>query len=95
MKEVDGGCPRTRAQKADTACRGGRMVATSGWRPGDRMSEGGRRIVLQGEAPSPANPPPGCRFHTRCPHAEARCREEVPKLRTVGDQHRVACHLVE
>ena len=54
-----------------------------------------RRIVLDGEAPSPVNPPPGCRFHTRCPHAEARCREEVPELRTVGDQHRVACHLVE
>ena len=55
----------------------------------------GRRIVLQGEAPSPANPPPGCRFHTRCPYAEARCHEEVPQLRTVGDKHRVACHLVE
>ena len=55
----------------------------------------GRRIVLQGEAPSPANPPPGCRFHTRCPHAEARCHEEVPELRTVGDKRRVACHLVE
>jgi oligopeptide/dipeptide ABC transporter ATP-binding protein len=47
---------------------------------------------LQGEIPSPANPPPGCRFHTRCPIAVARCRSEVPAWRQVGDSM-VACHL--
>ena len=49
------------------------------------------RIVLQGDVPNPINPPPGCRFHTRCPHARARCFEEVPILRNDGG-HSVACH---
>jgi oligopeptide/dipeptide ABC transporter ATP-binding protein len=52
---------------------------------------------LQGDVPSPSKPPPGCPFHTRCPRAEARCRNEVPVLRAVaGAQqgHRAACHLV-
>jgi oligopeptide transport system ATP-binding protein len=51
-----------------------------------------KRIVLKGELPSPLNPPPGCRFHTRCPAAQARCRVEVPLLRPLADGHRVACH---
>ena len=50
---------------------------------------------LKGEIPSPSNPPPGCHFHTRCPHAYARCREEVPALREIAPGHRTACHLVE
>ncbi|MCC7271510.1 MAG: dipeptide ABC transporter ATP-binding protein [Alphaproteobacteria bacterium] len=50
--------------------------------------------VLSGEIPSPASPPPGCHFHTRCPHAIARCRAETPALRGIADGHRVACHLV-
>jgi oligopeptide transport system ATP-binding protein len=50
---------------------------------------------LKGEIPSPSNPPPGCHFHTRCPHAYARCREEVPALREISPGHRAACHLVE
>ena len=54
----------------------------------------GRRIRLQGEPPSPINPPPGCRFAGRCPFAEPRCRIETPALRTVGNGHKVACHLV-
>ncbi|MDT7835931.1 ABC transporter ATP-binding protein [Aquabacterium sp. OR-4] len=52
-----------------------------------------QRIRLQGDVPSPINPPPGCHFHTRCPHAEARCRSESPTLRDVGEGHWVACHL--
>ncbi|SFS48734.1 ABC transporter ATP-binding protein [Paenibacillus sp. BC26] len=52
------------------------------------------RIVLSGELPNPANPPSGCKFHTRCPFAVARCREEVPLFRNVGNDHSVACHLV-
>jgi oligopeptide/dipeptide ABC transporter ATP-binding protein len=51
-----------------------------------------RRIVLTGEIPSPVHPPPGCRFHTRCPVAVARCSVEVPRLRQVGGSL-VACHL--
>ena len=50
--------------------------------------------VLPGEIPSPANPPKGCRFHTRCPHVFDRCRIEEPVLRTVETGHTVACHLV-
>ena len=52
------------------------------------------RITLQGDVPSPANPPVGCRFHTRCPNATERCKTEVP-LRDVGNGHYVACHLYE
>jgi oligopeptide/dipeptide ABC transporter ATP-binding protein len=57
-----------------------------------------KRIVLGGDVPSPMNPPPGCPFHTRCPEAQPRCREEVPAMRNVGSDaspHRVACHLVD
>jgi oligopeptide/dipeptide ABC transporter ATP-binding protein len=55
------------------------------------------RIVLEGDVPSPANPPSGCTFHTRCPVAVERCRTDVPALKqTVADTaHRVACHLAE
>ena len=56
--------------------------------------EAGERIVLSGEMPSPAEPPSGCRFHTRCPYVEARCRREEPALRTIDAGRRVACHLV-
>ena len=48
---------------------------------------------IAGEIPSPLAPPPGCRFHTRCPMAEPRCRTEAPALRDLGGGHRVACHL--
>lgn len=54
------------------------------------------RIMLEGDVPSPIDPPPGCVFHTRCPHAEDRCRIEKPVLRDViaadGGAHQVACH---
>jgi oligopeptide/dipeptide ABC transporter ATP-binding protein len=52
-----------------------------------------RKQLLQGDVPSPVNPPPGCRFHTRCPYAEARCKIESPPLREVAPGHQVACHL--
>ncbi|WP_127484666.1 ABC transporter ATP-binding protein [Paenibacillus ehimensis] len=51
------------------------------------------RIVLQGDVPSPANPPAGCAFHPRCRHAVTACREEQPTLKQVAPQHEVACHL--
>jgi peptide/nickel transport system ATP-binding protein len=52
-----------------------------------------RKRVLQGDVPSPANPPAGCHFHTRCPYAVERCRLEVPALREVRPGQLVACHL--
>jgi len=52
------------------------------------------RIVLQGDIPSPANPPFGCKFHTRCPMAEEVCKVQVPEYREVASHHFVACHLV-
>ena len=52
-----------------------------------------KRIILKGDVPSPINPPPGCHFHTRCPYAHARCRNEVPQLRAVTPGHVAACHL--
>jgi len=51
-----------------------------------------QRIVLVGDVPSPIDPPSGCPFHPRCPHAQDRCKVEVPKLRPVGDGHTVSCH---
>ncbi|HEY2492144.1 MAG TPA: ABC transporter ATP-binding protein, partial [Paenibacillus sp.] len=52
------------------------------------------RIVLKGDIPSPANPPSGCKFHTRCPYAVDICKHQIPEFREVGSQHHVACHLV-
>jgi peptide/nickel transport system ATP-binding protein len=53
-------------------------------------------ILLEGDVPSPANPPPACRFHTRCPYVQpTRCRDEVPRLRRLASGHEVACHWAE
>jgi len=54
-----------------------------------------KQIILKGDIPSNVNPPSGCKFHTRCPYAEALCKECVPKLREIGDKHFVACHLAK
>jgi oligopeptide transport system ATP-binding protein len=52
-----------------------------------------KRIILQGDVPSPINPPSGCHFHTRCPYKEKICEEEVPEFKDIGGGHWVACHL--
>ena len=57
---------------------------------GKKKSE---RIILEGDIPSPVNPPAGCRFHTRCPYATERCSTEIPAMVELGGEHRAACHL--
>ncbi|MCU0983902.1 MAG: ATP-binding cassette domain-containing protein [Acetobacteraceae bacterium] len=64
------------------------LLSASPGRPGRTR---GARIVLSGEIPSPANPPSGCVFRTRCPHALPACAGEVPLLRDLGSARRVAC----
>ena len=51
------------------------------------------KMIVQGDVPSPARPPPGCHFHTRCPYATADCKVTVPPLREVAPGHQVACLL--
>lgn len=54
-----------------------------------------KRILLRGDVPSPVNPPPGCRFHTRCPYKEDKCSIESPTLRVISEGHVTACHFTE
>ncbi len=61
-----------------------------------KMHDTGRaRTPVQGEVPNPLDPPPGCAFNPRCPHANARCRAERPALHEAGEGTRVACHAVQ
>ncbi len=61
-------------------------------KPGTAKRE---RIILQGDLPSPSNPPEGCVFHTRCPQAMASCKSIIPEFKEVKSGHFVACHLYE
>ena len=54
-----------------------------------------KRVILEGSIPSPANPPSGCKFHTRCSKCMAYCSESVPELKEIGEGHFVACHLYD
>ncbi len=62
--------------------------------PDPEVSRARQRIVLEGDIPSPMNPPTGCRFHTRCPYATDKCRQAVPEFKEHAPGHWAACHLL-
>ena len=62
--------------------------------PDPEVSRSRQRIVLEGDIPSPMNPPAGCRFHTRCPYATDKCRQAVPAFKEHAPGHWAACHLL-
>lgn len=68
------------------------LSAAPSFDPSRRQNK--KRIILQGDIPSPANPPKGCRFHTRCPYAKDVCKKEVPEYREISEGHFAMCHKV-
>lgn len=62
--------------------------------PDPQLSRERQRIVLEGDIPSPMNPPSGCRFHTRCPYAKPICKEETPEFKEYDKDHWAACHIL-
>lgn len=58
----------------------------------DRMV---KRILLPGDVPNPANPPPGCKFHPRCRYAQSFCQTDIPQWREIAPDHWGACHLAD
>lgn len=62
--------------------------------PDPDKSRARKRIILEGDIPSPMNPPSGCRFHTRCPYVCERCKVEIPELRELALGHFAACHIL-
>lgn len=63
--------------------------------PDPDINQARERIPLEGDVPSPINPPVGCKFHTRCPNVREVCKEQRPLFREVGPNHFCACHMVE
>ncbi len=63
--------------------------------PDPEVTRARQRILLEGDIPSPLDPPSGCRFHTRCPYATERCRQEMPQLREQSPGHFAACHRLD
>ena len=63
--------------------------------PDPEVTRSRERLILEGDIPSPINPPSGCKFHTRCPYATERCKEEIPAFKDYGGGHFAACHLLE
>ena len=62
--------------------------------PDPQLSRTRQRIILEGDIPSPMNPPTGCKFHTRCPYATDKCRKEVPEFKEHAPEHWAACHML-
>jgi len=89
-KIVEEGAARTLARTPKHPYTEALFSAALPSHPDEKQEE----IILSGEVPSPLNPPDGCRFHPRCPHAMARCAEEAPALAAV-EGRRVACHLYD
>ena len=63
--------------------------------PDPKVTRARERMILEGDIPSPINPPSGCKFHTRCPYATERCKQEVPVFKDHGGGHYAACHLLD